>query len=116
MRHLGVNQHGLKTGSLRKPSPDGHPAISAPIGPILPALAQMEAALSEALDGRIRPMATVRLHAPRPAYLARVRPVLGRMLEVLPDVTLVLSIDAALAKASVGIHDLVIRCAAFVGD
>ncbi len=32
-----------------------------------PALDQMEAALSEARDGRVRPTGTVRLHAPRPS-------------------------------------------------
>lgn len=82
-----------------------------------PALEQMEAALSEARDGRVRPTGTVRLHAPRPAYLAWVEPVLGRLQEVLPDVTLDLSIDDAPAEAVVGAHDLAIRRAAFVdGD
>ena len=82
-----------------------------------PALDQMEAALSEARDGRVRPTGTVRLHAPRPAYLARVEPVLERLHHVLPDVTLDLSIDDAPAEAVDGAHDLVIRRAAFVeGD
>ena len=81
-----------------------------------PALDEMEAALGEAREGRVRPTGTVRLHAPRPAYLAHVEPALGRMHEVLPDVTLDLSIDDAPAEVVTGAHDLVIRRAAFVGD
>ena len=81
-----------------------------------PALDQMEAALSEARDGRVRPTGTVRLHAPRPAYLARVEPVLERLHHVLPDVTLDLSIDDAPVEAVAGNHDLVIRRGAFVDE
>ena len=81
-----------------------------------PALDEMEAALGEARDGRVRPKGTVRLHTPRPAYLARVEPMLGRLHEVLPDVTLDLSIDDAPVDVVTGTHDLVIRRAAFVGD
>ena len=81
-----------------------------------PALDEMEAALGEAREGRVRPTGTVRLHAPRPAYLAHVEPFLGRMHEVLPDVTLDLSIDDAPAEVVTGAHDLVSRRAAFVGD
>lgn len=79
-----------------------------------PALNEMEAALSEARDGQVRPTGTVRLHAPRPAYLAQVEPVLGKLHEALPDVTLDLSIDDAPAEAAAGAYDLVIRRAAFV--
>ena len=81
-----------------------------------PALDEMEAALGEAREGRVRPTGTVRLHTPRPAYLAHVEPALGRMHELLPDVTLDLSIDDAPSEVATGAHDLVIRRAAFVGD
>ena len=108
---LGVT---LLTRTTRRVAPTS--AGERLLGRFAPALDQMEAALSEARDGRVRPTGTVRLHAPRPAYLARVQPVLGRMHEELPEVTLDLSIDDAPAEASVGVHDLVIRRAAFVGD
>lgn len=79
-----------------------------------PALDEMEAAVSEVRDGRVRPTGVVRLHAPRPAYLARVEPALGLLREALPDVTLDLSIDDAPTELTASGHDLVIRRAAFV--
>ena len=79
-----------------------------------PALEEMKAAVSEAHDGRARPSGVVRLQAPRPAYTRHVEPALGRLQQVLPDVTLDLSLDdASTAVAATG-YDLIIRRAEFV--
>ena len=56
---------------------------------------EMEAAVLEARDGRERPIGVVRLHALRPAYTSHVEPVLGRLQDAFPDVTLELSVDDA---------------------
>ena len=79
-----------------------------------PAQEEMQAALLEARDGRVRPSGTVRLHALRPAYARHVEPALGRLHQALPDVTLDLCIDDAPLDVAAGGFDLVIRRAEFV--
>ncbi len=81
-----------------------------------PALEEMEAAVAEAHDGRARPRGVVRLHALKPAYASHVEPLLGRLSEALPDVTLDLSVDDAPLDVAASGYDLVIRRAAFVDD
>lgn len=79
-----------------------------------PALEEMQAAVLEAHDGRVRPSGTVRLHALRPAYARHVEPALGRLQQVLPDVTLDLCVDDAPLNVAAGGYELVIRRAEFV--
>ena len=81
-----------------------------------PAMAEMEAAIAETRDGRERPVGTVRLHVPRPAFARHVEPALGRLQMTLPDVTLDLAIDDGPTDVALGSYDLVIRRAAFVDD
>ena len=81
-----------------------------------PAMAEMEAALAEARDGREQPAGTVRLHVPRPAFMKHVEPALGRLQAHLPDVVLDLSISDGPTDMASGSYDLVIRRAAFVDD
>ena len=57
-----------------------------------PAMAEMEAAVAEARDGRERPTGIVRLHVPRPAFAMHVEPALARLQSTLPDVTIDLTI------------------------
>ena len=78
------------------------------------ALEEMQAAVLEARDGRVKPSGTVRLHALRPAYARHVEPALGRLHLTLPDVTLDLCVDDAPLDVSASGYDLVIRRAEFV--
>lgn len=78
-----------------------------------PALREMEAAVTEAHDGRSRPSGTVRLHTPWPAYNLHLEPMLGALRRALPDVMLELTIDDELADIT-GDHDLVIRRTEFI--
>ena len=81
-----------------------------------PAMAEMVAALSEARDGRERPVGTVRLHVPRPAFMRHVEPNLGRLCATLPDVRLDLTIGDGPTDTSADSYDLVVRRAAFVSE
>lgn len=79
-----------------------------------PAIDEIEAAVLEARDGRVRPGGVVRLHALRPAYTRHVEPVLGLLRERIPDVTLDLTVDDAPTDVATSGYDLVIRRAEFV--
>ncbi len=79
-----------------------------------PALEEMEAAVLEAHNGRIRPSGIVRLHALRPAYAQHIEPALGRIQQALPEVTLDLSVDDSPTDMEASVYDLAIRRADFI--
>ena len=74
-----------------------------------PAMAEIEAAVQDTRDQRLKPRGLVRLHLPRAAYHRHVEPVLGRLAETLPEVMLDLTVDDAASDFVADGFDLVVR-------
>lgn len=79
------------------------------LGRFAPALRDMDAALLDTRDEGARPRGVVRLHAPAPAYVSHIEPVLGSVQRTLPDVILDVTIDDGVAEIADDDFDLVIR-------
>ncbi len=73
-----------------------------------PALAEMEAAVQDVRDQRLRPRGLVRLRLPRAAYQSHVAPALGRLAVSLPEVALDLTVDDATSDGAGDGFDLVV--------
>ena len=74
-----------------------------------PAMAEIEAAVQDARDQRLKPRGLVRMHLPRAAYHSHVEPALGRLAETLPEVVLDLSVDDSAGDFAADGFDLVVR-------
>ncbi len=74
-----------------------------------PAMAEIEAAVQDTRDQRLKPRGLVRLHLPRAAYHLHVEPALGRLAETLPEVALDLAVDDAASDFVADGFDLVVR-------
>ena len=74
-----------------------------------PAMAEIEAAVQDTRDQRLKPRGLVRLHLPRAAYHRHVEPALGRLAETLPEVMLDLTVDDAASDFVADGFDLVVR-------
>ena len=74
-----------------------------------PAMAEIEAAVQDTRDQRLKPRGLVRMHLPRAAYHSHVEPALGRLAEKLPEVALDLSVDDAVGDFAADGFDLVVR-------
>ncbi|QIG97669.1 LysR family transcriptional regulator [Bradyrhizobium sp. 6(2017)] len=73
-----------------------------------PAMAEMEEAVQDARDQRVRPRGLVRMRVPRPAYQGFVRQALNRIAEALPDIVLDLTVDDGLGSFADG-FDIIVR-------
>lgn len=79
-----------------------------------PAMAEMEAAVEDAIGLRDRPAGTLRVHMPSVAAATYLEPVLGRFHEAYPDIVLDVTIDDAATDIVAAGYDIGARLGEFL--